>query len=176
MVLVPPNQLPLNLAANPQLLQSIRSFPQQANKQGGSNQMPQLDGSAELLVPSSSGVPKPAKSKKKPTVPQLDGGGPGMTDSSSEEEEEEEDDPLHRYAGLQNVGADDGEVGCGDPVLTPLGERRGAAELGRRPERRGGPGHALRLGQRGGLPVREGAPRPFQVEIHPEGRDHALER
>lgn len=44
-------------------------------------------------------------------IPQLDGGGPGMTDSSSEDEPED-DDPLNRYAGLEGETA--GHHGSGE--------------------------------------------------------------
>lgn len=40
---------------------------------------------------------------------QLDGGGPGMTDSSSEEEDEEEDQ-LGRFVNLEDERVEDAEV------------------------------------------------------------------
>uniref|UniRef100_A0A914LFU8 Uncharacterized protein n=1 Tax=Meloidogyne incognita TaxID=6306 RepID=A0A914LFU8_MELIC len=71
-----------------------------------------LDSQAQLILQQNAGNPsfrRPVQeiaTKKEASnqhVPQLDGGGPGMTDSSSEEEQE--DDPLKRYAGLEDETA-----------------------------------------------------------------------
>nr|CAD2195017.1 unnamed protein product [Meloidogyne enterolobii] len=71
-----------------------------------------LDSQAQLILQQNAGNPsfrRPVQeiaTKKESSnqhIPQLDGGGPGMTDSSSEEEQE--DDPLKRYAGLEDETA-----------------------------------------------------------------------
>jgi len=49
-------------------------------------------------------------------VKQLDGGGPGMTDSSSSEEEDEDDDQMGRFMGLQDEHANDAETVDEDPL------------------------------------------------------------
>ncbi|KAL7077966.1 hypothetical protein ACQ4LE_003456 [Meloidogyne hapla] len=69
-----------------------------ATKKEPSNHVPQLDGATSF---DNSRTRKNKGSTKR--ISQLDGGGPGMTDSSSEEEQD--DDPLKRYAGLEDETA-----------------------------------------------------------------------
>lgn len=116
MVLVNQNQV----LQNAQILNAIR---QQQQQQQGGNNLPQLDGSNEIIIDAdkvkiidrrpkkAKGANKEGTSKSKVTkkVPQLDGGGVGMSDSSSDEEEEEEDS-LRRLERLQNEAGGDEEV------------------------------------------------------------------
>ncbi|CAD5231158.1 unnamed protein product [Bursaphelenchus xylophilus] len=116
MILVPGNQMPVNLA-NAQIINALRGQQGQGSSNGN---IPQLDGSNVIDEPESSKTPKKqeVQKKKKVQIVQLDGNhaGPGLSDSSSEEEDEEEDDPLRRYAGLQDDTGGDGEANEEEPL------------------------------------------------------------
>lgn len=58
----------------------------------------------QIPAPTSLVLQQPKQQNSSKEIPQLDGGGPGMTDSSSEDEPED-DDRLNRYAGLEGETA-----------------------------------------------------------------------
>lgn len=101
--------LPINLTDGQQIFKTLQqqhqslSQLQQSNRLIAAKQEPQinqLDGADDQVVESTSKL-KIGKKLKKKRIIQLDGGGPGMSDSSSEYDEDEDVDPLQRYAGLE---------------------------------------------------------------------------
>lgn len=116
LMLLNPQQMQLNnqlqaqllLQQNPDSSAFRRSAPQQVTtKTEPQNHVPQLDGGSSLSIAAATSLKHtnskslPKKAPQKKVIPQLDGGGPGMTDSSSEEEQEE-DDPFNRFAGMED--------------------------------------------------------------------------